>query len=162
MSSPPSATTAASAPVDASRDHTAPAAAVDWDELAERALAARDQAYCPYSSFAVGAALLTTGGTIITGANVENRSYPVTVCAERSAVVAANAAGHREFAALAIAADNQPPARPCGLCLETLAEFCRDLPILLVNTLGEREQVSLRELLPRPFRFGSGAETNRT
>ncbi|REJ75195.1 MAG: cytidine deaminase [Acidobacteria bacterium] len=124
-----------------------------WAELERQALAARDRAYCPYSDFAVGAALLCEDGTVVTGANVENRSYPVTVCAERSAVVAANAAGQRSFRALAIAADNRPPARPCGLCLETLAEFSTGLPIVLINLDGERVETDLAELLPQPFRF---------
>jgi cytidine deaminase len=127
--------------------------AIPWEELAAEALSARQRAYCPYSNFAVGAALLCADGSIVVGANVENRSYPVTVCAERSAVVAANALGQRRFVALAIAADNRPPARPCGLCLETLAEFCEDLPILLVNLQGERVSRQLSELLPDPFRF---------
>ena len=123
------------------------------ERLTAAALEARQRSYSPYSGFAVGAALLTRGGEIVRGCNIENRSYGMTICAERTAFAAANAAGHREFTAIAVAADCRPPARPCGLCLDTMAEFADELEIVLVNLQGERERYRLSELLPHPFRF---------
>jgi cytidine deaminase len=126
---------------------------MDWQPLAQAALEARRRSYSPYSHFAVGAALLVGSGEIFVGSNVENRSYGLTLCAERVAATSAVAAGHLDFVAIAIAAEGHPPARPCGMCLDTLAEFAPDLPVLLINTAGEREELRLNQLLPQPFRF---------
>lgn len=124
---------------------------MDWQPLIDAAVRAREHAYAPYSRFAVGAALLTEDGSIITGANVENRSYGLTICAERSAVACAVSAGHRRFAALVVIADLAPPAPPCGMCRETLAELAPELPVLLVNLEGERRETSLEALFPDRF-----------
>lgn len=132
---------------------------MDWQPLIESATQARQNAYAPYSGFAVGAALLTEDDTIVTGCNVENRTYGLTVCAERTAVVAANAQGQRSFRALVVVADATPPARPCGQCLDTLAEFAPELPVLLVNLDGESEELTLKDLLPQPFRLPPGTST---
>ncbi len=130
---------------------------MDWNELYREARAARENAYAPFSGFAVGAALRTAGGTIWRGANVENRSYGATLCAERVAVAAAVAAGERELAAIAIVTDAEPPAPPCGLCLQVLAEFARpELPVLLGNVAGERVERRLDDLLPHPFELPGG------
>lgn len=126
---------------------------MDWQPLAQAALEARRRSYSPYSHFAVGAALLVGSGEIFVGSNVENRSYGLTLCAERVAATSAVAAGHLDFVAIAIAAEGHPPARPCGMCLDTLAEFAPDLPVLLINTAGEREELRLNQLLTQPFRF---------
>jgi cytidine deaminase len=126
---------------------------MDWTPLIEAAWAARECSYSPYSGFAVGAALLARDGSIHAGCNVENRSYGLTVCAERTAVCSAVAAGHRDFDALVVAANAEPPARPCGMCLDTLAEFAPELPILLVNRRGERVELRVSDLLTQPFRF---------
>ena len=126
--------------------------AVDWQPLVAAALAARERAHAPYSRFRVGAALRAADGTLHAGANVENRSYGLTVCAERVAVVAAVAAGAVGIRAIAIATAEDPPAPPCGLCLQTLAEFAGpDLPVLLVNPAGARRELRLGDLLPHPF-----------
>jgi cytidine deaminase len=119
--------------------------------LIDAALDARSRAYAPYSKFAVGAALLTPTGEIITGANVENASYGLSICAERAAVLAAVAAGHRDFAALAIAASGG--ATPCGACRQVLAEFATDLPILLIDADNHQSvtAVTLANLLPGRF-----------
>ena len=77
----------------------------------------------------------------------------MTICAERAAVAAANSAGHRDFEAIVVVADAAPPARPCGLCLDTLAEFNPELDLLLVNLEGQQEAMKLSQLLPQPFRF---------
>lgn len=124
---------------------------IDWDRLAEAALEARLKAYAPYSHFEVGAALLTEDGEIVVGCNVENRSYGLTICAERTAVGSAVAAGHRDFQALAVATSASPPAPPCGMCRETLQEFAPNLPILLTNPQGERRTFALTDLFPEPF-----------
>lgn len=129
---------------------------MDWEALLAAATAARSTAYAPYSDFPVGAALLLADGTIQTGANVENATPALTLCAERVAVASAVARGSRrgEFQALAVVTGSTPPAPPCGLCLQTLIEFADlDLPILLSNLQGEGEEVRLRDLLPRPFRL---------
>ncbi|MEO1086024.1 MAG: cytidine deaminase [Acidobacteriota bacterium] len=89
---------------------------MDWDALFDAARAARERAYAPYSRFQVGAALLTGDGTLIPGCNVENRSFGLCICAERTAVSSAVAAGHREFVAVAVVTDTAPPAVPCGMC----------------------------------------------
>ena len=126
---------------------------MDWEPLIAAALAVRERAYAPFSGFKVGAALLCEDGTVVTGCNVENRSYGLTICAERTAVTAAVAAGHRRFRAVAVVADGSPLTPPCGMCRETLQEFCDELPILMVNLRGERREASLRALFPEPFVF---------
>ncbi len=125
--------------------------------LASAALEARKQAYCPYSHFAVGTALLTADGDIVTGCNVECASYGGTNCAERTAIFRAIAAGTRNFSALAIAGGVEgvePEAfcPPCGICRQVLAEFCgEDFPILLVKSERERQEYTLGQLLPAAF-----------
>lgn len=118
--------------------------------LVEAARRARERSYSPYSNFAVGAALLDVHGEVHLGCNVENVSYGLTVCAERSAVLAAVAAGVTSYQALAIATPTPTPAPPCGMCLQTLVEFCDDLEIFLAGD-DQVERTSLREVLPRNF-----------
>lgn len=126
---------------------------LDWKPLIAAARAVREHAYAPYSRFRVGAALLAEDGRIYAGCNVENRTFGLTVCAERSAVLQAVAAGAGKPLALAVVADASPKAPPCGMCRETLAEFAGDLPILLVDSQGDREELRLAEIFPRPFVF---------
>jgi cytidine deaminase len=119
--------------------------------LARAAAAARRRAYAPYSRFTVGAAV-QAGGRIHAGCNVENASYGLTVCAERAAVAAAVAAGARRIEAVAVASATVPPTPPCGMCLQTLAEFAGpDLPVLLVGARRAREETTLGALLPKAF-----------
>lgn len=120
--------------------------------LVALAMAARLRAYAPYSRFTVGAALQTSAGEVFAGANVENASYGLTICAERAAVAAAVTAGHRQFAALVLVSDGGVP--PCGACRQVLAEFCDDLPVLLVDAAnpGRAVTMHLAQLLPHGYR----------
>lgn len=120
------------------------------DKLITEAIKTASFAYAPYSQFSVGAALLTTDGRIFCGCNVENLSYGLTICAERSAVFAAVAAGCQNFQKIAIVADTEEPISPCGACRQVLAEFHPAMEIILANFKGKSEQFILSELLPRP------------
>jgi len=121
--------------------------------LVQMAQEARKEAYAPYSGYAVGAALLTAGGQVFTGANVENAVYPVTMCAERVAVFSAVAAGERKFEALVVATRNG--GTPCGSCRQVLAEFGLDTQVLMVDEDNRLAmETTVRELLPEAF--GSG------
>jgi cytidine deaminase len=120
-------------------------------ELVAAALEARLMAHAPYSRFFVGAALLSTDGTIFRGANVENASYGLTICAERTALGAAVTAGHQTFSGIALAAAGG--VSPCGACRQVLAEFATQLPVVLVDTESNNaiREVDLAALLPDPF-----------
>jgi cytidine deaminase len=122
----------------------------DVDRLVRAAGDARDQAYAPHSHFYVGAALLVADGEIVSGCNVENASYSLSICAERVAVAAAVAQGHRKFQAIAIASVGGVP--PCGACRQFLSEFGMDLSIIMTDVLtGARQIRSLTQLFPDAF-----------
>ena len=127
-------------------------------ELLALARRARENAYAPYSGFAVGAALLGADGRVYTGCNVENAAYPVACCAERTALFHAVAEGAREFAAIAVAGgrvgDNaEASCPPCGVCRQALAEFCdlETFRVYLAAPGGGVEETTLGALLPRAF-----------
>lgn len=116
------------------------------------AVKAQEHAYAPYSGFQVGAALIAADGTVYTGCNVENASYGATICAERGAVMAANADGVRKFQSLVVVTSADPPSVPCALCLQVLAEFCPlDFPVYTANRKEVVNRITLGELLPHPF-----------
>jgi cytidine deaminase len=117
--------------------------------LIEAAAQARENAYAPYSKFAVGAALLTKSGEIFFGCNVENISLGLTICAERAAVCAAVAHGQRDFVAVAIVTDSKEPALPCGACRQVLAEFNPAMKIISATIQGQDQTWTLADLLPR-------------
>lgn len=126
----------------------------DHDQLLQAARQARDMSYAPYSRFRVGAALRCTDGTIITGANVENASFGLSLCAERAAVVRAVATGHRRFTAIAICGAGARPTPPCGACRQVLLEFAPDLQIILAGADAAADdviQTTLDALLPLAF-----------
>lgn len=117
--------------------------------LIEIARKARDHAYIPYSKFAVGAALLASSGKVYTGANIENASYGLTLCAERTAIVKAVSEGERAFDCIAIVADTEEPVLPCGACLQVMAEF--HIEKLILGNLTTAKEVKLSDLLPHNF-----------
>ena len=118
--------------------------------LVRLARAARKRAHAPFSGFAVGAALRTTDGQIVTGCNVENATYGLTLCAERVAVFKAVSEGLRRFDAVAVVADTDVPS-PCGPCRQILWEFCGDILVHMVGRKGRTTTKHLSELLPLPF-----------
>ena len=124
---------------------------VDDAKLVEAARAARERAVATYSKFKVGAALETGDGTIITGCNIENSTYGLTLCAERVAVFKAVSEGHRVFTRVAVVADTADPTPPCGPCRQILWEFCGDIDVILANLTTDLGRHRLKDLLPLPF-----------
>lgn len=127
-------------------------------ELIEAARAASERAYAPYSKFRVGAALLTSDGRFISGCNVENGSYGLTICAERVALGRAVAEGAREFQAIAIYTPTSSPTPPCGACRQVLSEFAPRLEVVSACDGADRLRARLDELLPARFGFQAGKE----
>ena len=123
----------------------------DRTALVEAARAAREHAVAPYSGFRVGAALLTGDGRIVSGCNVENASYGLTVCAERVALLKALSEGIRAFRAVAVVADTAAPTPPCGACRQLLWEYCGDIPVVLATLDDVAGEHQLAALLPLPF-----------
>ncbi len=120
------------------------------EKLIEVAKKYRENAYVPYSKFKVGAAVLTDGGKIFGGCNIENASYPVTNCAERTAIFKAVSEGEKNFSAIAVIADTEKPCSPCGACRQVMAEF--KIPkIIMANLKGDVKIVTLEEILPYAF-----------
>ena len=121
------------------------------EELVRVASLARQRAHAPYSKYKVGAAIRTKRNKVHGGANVENASYGLTVCAERTAAFAAVSAGDTAFDAIAIVIDDERLPTPCGACRQVLAEFSPDMRVILATTGGKRKVTTLGELLPDPF-----------
>jgi cytidine deaminase len=128
-----------------------PGSSFDAAALVEAARDARTRAVAPYSKFKVGAALLTSDGTVIKGCNVENASYGLTVCAERVALLKALSDGYRDFVAIAVVADTVAPTPPCGPCRQLLWEYCGDIPVVMANLSTITAELQMANLLPLPF-----------
>lgn len=123
---------------------------LEIQKLMDCAIKAREKAYSPYSHFAVGAALLCEDGTLYEGCNIENVSYGLTNCAERTAIFKAVSEGHIKFKALAVVADTEGPCAPCGACRQVMAEF--KIPLIIMgNSMGNIKIVTIEELLPFSF-----------
>jgi cytidine deaminase len=120
------------------------------DKLIEAAIKAKEKAYAPYSNFRVGCALLADG-KIYSGFNIENASCSLTVCAERVAAVNALVDGSKDFKRIAIASDGDDFITPCGACLQFLAEFSKDMEVILIDGKGDSKVTTLKALLPSPF-----------
>lgn len=123
---------------------------LEIQKLMDCAIKARENVYSPYSHFAVGAALLCEDGTLFEGCNIENASYGLTNCAERTAIFKAVSEGHTTFKALAVVADTEGPCAPCGACRQVMAEF--KIPLIIMgNLMGNIKIVTIEELLPFSF-----------
>ena len=123
---------------------------LEIQKLMDCAIKAREKAYSPYSHFAVGAALLCEDGTLYEGCNIENASYGLTNCAERTVIFKAVSEGHIKFKALAVVADTEGPCAPCGACRQVMAEF--KIPLIIMgNLMGNIKIVTIEELLPFSF-----------
>lgn len=120
------------------------------EKLVGQAILAMNNAYAPYSEYLVGASILAKNGKTYTGGNVENAVYPLTICAERSAVVKAVSHGEKNFLAIAVA--TRDGGTPCGSCRQVLAEFGLDMLVIIANQAGEiKREITVRELLPHSF-----------
>lgn len=127
---------------------------MDKDQLVECAKEARSLSYSPYSNFAVGAAVLAKDGSVYLGANVENSSYPVSMCAERNAIYNAMMDGKNrdDFVALAVVGDTEGPISPCGACRQVMSELLPpEAKIVMANLKGDIKEASIAELLPYAF-----------
>jgi cytidine deaminase len=121
------------------------------ERLVSAARQAREHAQARYSGFKVGAALELSDGTIVTGCNIENATYGLTLCAERVALVKALSEGHTSFSRIAVVADTDAPTPPCGPCRQLLWEYCGDIEVLMANLAAVTATHRLGELLPLPF-----------
>ena len=122
---------------------------MDYENLIAKAMEAQEKAHAPYSRFAVGAALLSKSGRIYTGCNVENASYGLSICAERTAIFKAVSEGERDFEAIAVVTEKG--VTPCGACRQVLMEFGEDIQVIVASGAGEYRVFTLRELLPEAF-----------
>lgn len=121
------------------------------EKLIEAAREARENAHAPFSRFKVGAALLTKSGETITGCNIENASYGLTMCAERVAIFKAISEGRKDFTKICVVADTDDLTPPCGACRQIIWEFCGDTEVLMSNLQGKTATFQMSELLPKAF-----------
>jgi len=125
---------------------------MDYKNLVESAIKAKDNALAKYSNFFVGSAVLTSANKVYTGCNIESSSYSLTICAERNAIFKAISEGEREFKAIAVAGDTEDFISPCGACRQVISDLCGEIDIILVNSNGSYIVKKTSELLP--FAFG--------
>jgi cytidine deaminase len=122
-----------------------------YRQLAQLARSARRQAVAPFSRFRVGAALITRAGTVYTGCNVENSSFSLTICAERTAVFKAVSEGERSFTAIAVSSDDTGFTPPCGACRQVLSDLAGNIDFIMINSKNQLKVVKLKSLLPLAF-----------
>ena len=120
-----------------------------WDDLYQQAIKAMENSYTPYSNYKVGAALLTRSGKVYLGCNIENASYTPSICGERTAIFKAVSEGERDFVAIAVATANA--GAPCGVCRQVMREFAPNLTVIIGNTEGQYNVLTLPDLLPHSF-----------
>lgn len=123
----------------------------DRQKLIRAAMSAREMAYAPFSGFRVGAALLCGDGAVYTGCNIENSSFGLTICAERTAAVKAISEGHSKFRRIVIVGNSKDFCYPCGACRQFLYEFSPDMEVICLNRAREAKRMTLRELMPCGF-----------
>ncbi|MBE6112717.1 MAG: cytidine deaminase [Peptococcaceae bacterium] len=134
----------------------------NWDALIEAAWKAREMAYAPYSGFQVGAAVQTASGSIYGGCNIENVSYGLTNCAERTAMFQAVANGERQLQRIVVCADTPEPVSPCGACRQVMQELGPQMEVLLINREGRQIHTTVAELLPYSFQdFPQSGESHK-
>ena len=121
------------------------------DKLVAAARAARERAVADFSGFKVGAAIETSDGVVVTGCNIENATYGLTICAERVAIFKALSEGHRKFTRIVVVADSASPTPPCGACRQIIWEFCGDISVVLANPTAVTAMLRMKDLLPLPF-----------
>ena len=121
------------------------------ERLVAEARAVREHAVADFSGFKVGAALETASGRIVTGCNIENASYGLTICAERVAIFKALSEGERKFTRIVVVADTESPTPPCGACRQIIWEFCGDVEVIMANTTTVTANLQMKDLLPLPF-----------
>ncbi len=121
------------------------------ENLVKKAIEAKDFSHSPYSKFRVGAALLTENDEIITGCNIENASYGLTICAERTAIFKAYSEGKRKFKAIAISSDDKNFCPPCGACRQIIWELCGDIEVILIDSNQNTKSFKASDFLPFPF-----------
>jgi cytidine deaminase len=124
---------------------------MDYKELIQAARKAKKYSHSPYSKFRVGAAVLTKSGKIYTGCNIENSSYSLTVCAERTALFKAVSEGEKKFLAMVISTDVKDFISPCGACRQVISDLAGDIDIILTNGVGKTKIMKMTDLLPLPF-----------
>jgi cytidine deaminase len=123
----------------------------NYHALVTAAKKAKQKAYAPYSNFRVGAAIRTKHGRVYTGCNIENSSYGLTICAERTAIFKAISEGERDFTAIAVASDDRDFCPPCGACRQVLMDLAPRIDFVMINKKGQEKVVTLGELFPYPF-----------
>jgi len=124
---------------------------MDYIQLARLARLARKNSFSPYSHFRVGAALLTRGGKVYTGSNIESSSYGLTVCAERTALFKAVSEGEKRFVAIAVASDEEDFTPPCGACRQVIMDLAGNIDVVMAGKRGNVRVMSMSELFPHPF-----------
>ena len=124
---------------------------MDYKTLVKKAQQAKKNSYSPYSNFRVGAALLTNSGKVFTGCNIENSSFSLTICAERTALFKAISEGTRKFKATAITSEAEGFIPPCGACRQVMLDLANDIDVILTNSKGKMKVMKASSLLPKPF-----------